>query len=297
MISASNYPPRKVNLTSGPTEHVIRIRKENKDLIRITGKVVDAETKQPIEKFTVNNTQEYGNLSLSAEGRQGEFALEVRQSDFPQGYYPGFKLRLNADGYAPFLTEQMEFLEGDRTLEISLKKGTGGLAGTIHLPNGEPAADAKIFLTATDGSIYSHRPGEFTRHGTGVTGKTEADGRFSLAAAANEPKSVVVTHDEGFAALTFEQFRSSLDIKLQAWGSIEGTMRIGSKPGSQERVYLYTSGNWDRISSFSFIIRSKLTRTESLFSTRFHRAHVSSTDSRVVNDQDRASSAIRRPCW
>lgn len=201
MINASNYPPRKVTLTSGPAEHLIRIRKENKDQIRITGKVVAVETKQPIEKFTVNNTQEYGNLSLSAEGSKGEFSLEVRPSNFAQGYGPGFKLRIVADGYAPFVTDQMEFLEGDRTLEIALKKGEGGLTGLVRLPNGEPAADAKIFLTAADGqmysSIYSHRAGEFTRQGAGVSGKAGEDGRFSLPVTAGEPKNVVITHDEG----------------------------------------------------------------------------------------------------
>jgi hypothetical protein len=42
MIGASNYPPRKATLTSGPTEHVIRIRKENQTE-SITGRVVDAK--------------------------------------------------------------------------------------------------------------------------------------------------------------------------------------------------------------------------------------------------------------
>jgi hypothetical protein len=32
----------------------------------------------------------------------------------------------------------------DRTLEVALKKGESGFAGTVRLPNGEPA-QAKIF--------------------------------------------------------------------------------------------------------------------------------------------------------
>jgi peroxiredoxin len=252
MVHATNYPPRKAILTSGPTEHLIRLRKENKDVIRITGKVVDAESKQPIESFTVKNTQEFSNLRLSAEGSKGEFTLEVRQSDFSQGYYPGFKLRITAEGYESSVSEPMEFLEGDRTLAVELKKGAGGLAGVVRLPDGAPAMEAKVFGIPKDRVLYSHQPGEFRSHDGAVTVASDAEGRFKLPASPDETASIVVTHENGFAAMTVEDFRVSSEIKLQAWGSIEGAIRLGSKPGSKERVHLYNGANWHPTQMYQF---------------------------------------------
>jgi hypothetical protein len=49
-------------------------------------------------------------------------------------------------------------------------------------------------------------------------------------------KSVIALNEEGYAQVSLEQLKSSLQITLQKWGRIEGTLRVGRHVGTNEQV-------------------------------------------------------------
>src|SRR5205807_2277491 len=63
------------------------------------------------------------------------------------------------------------------------------------------------------------------------------DGRFSLPPQ-DGPYSVVVLHDRGFAAIGVGPGAPPSAITLRPWGRVEGTLRIGSRPGAKQAVSL-----------------------------------------------------------
>jgi peroxiredoxin len=71
--------------------------------------------------------------------------------------------------------------------------------------------------------------------------KMDSDGRFMLAPF-EQSYSVVVAHQRGFAILKSAPVRGTRDapaeITLQPWGRVEGTLRIGNRPGVRQRVNL-----------------------------------------------------------
>jgi hypothetical protein len=69
--------------------------------------------------------------------------------------------------------------------------------------------------------------------------KTDQDGKFTFEPMP-EAHTVVATHQKGFAVAKTEQFSSSITLDLQPWGRIEGVLRVGSKPGANQRVALST---------------------------------------------------------
>jgi hypothetical protein len=71
-------------------------------------------------------------------------------------------------------------------------------------------------------------------------GKTDANGRFSLLKS-GEDYSLTATHERGFAYVTREEFQTAAAIIVQPWGRIEGMLRIGSRPGTNETVIAATA--------------------------------------------------------
>ena len=66
---------------------------------------------------------------------------------------------------------------------------------------------------------------------------TGEDGKFELP---NEDNidAIIAVHKEGYAQVTPESLKSSPQIKLQSWGTIEGILKIGNRSGTNEMVYL-----------------------------------------------------------
>lgn len=66
-ILPTNGPIRKVTLRAGEPEPTIVIRAEQAELIRLTGTVMDAETEEPVQDFTVESA---GAGAFKAGGRR-----------------------------------------------------------------------------------------------------------------------------------------------------------------------------------------------------------------------------------
>ena len=91
----------------------------------ITGRVIDAETKLPIESFVVqkgfegfNNEPDgvYWETSADTRGRNGQYTKSITMPPHNGSY----RYRVLADGYEPRMSESVKFDEGEVELDFEL---------------------------------------------------------------------------------------------------------------------------------------------------------------------------------
>lgn len=111
------------------------------------------------------------------------------------------------------------------------------IKGIVLSPSGQPVADAKVVLQV-DGIYLMLGRATFQGNdlrGDGLLVNSRADGTFTLPMFAGT-ESVVALNEDGFARVMLEDFKKSPEIRLQKWGQIEGTLKVGHYPGADERV-------------------------------------------------------------
>jgi uncharacterized GH25 family protein len=213
-VYKSGYMQNEPTLEPGDQEHLITLQFP----LRIHGKVIDAETREPLKSFTVVPGIDWGN------GQQPHWERHNAQQQADGTYsltfnYPraGHFVRVEAQGYIPAASRSVAGDEGDVEINIELKKGKG-LAGTVFQPDGKPAAGAKVILATPSQSAYIKNGREIQGYGC-PTATTNQTGRFEFPPQM-DPWQIVVVHDTGYGELG-EKDASSLDIKLQPWGRVE----------------------------------------------------------------------------
>ena len=60
---------------------------------------------------------------------------------------------------------------------------------------------------------------------------------------APEEFHLIAAHNQGFAWVTNKELAASGDLRLEPWGRIEGTLKIGRELGAGERISLQRGGN------------------------------------------------------
>jgi hypothetical protein len=112
------------------------------------------------------------------------------------------------------------------------------IEGVVRLPDGSPAAGAEVALAMKTAAPYIQdgRIAEPKRHPTAIA-RTDGTFRFE---AQTERAIVMVFHDRGFAEATEAQLAElpAHAMTLQSWGRVEGTIRVGARPGAREPVTL-----------------------------------------------------------
>jgi beta-lactamase regulating signal transducer with metallopeptidase domain/peroxiredoxin len=209
-------------------------------VLRVSGRVTDAQTGKPIDEF------------VAAEGIL--LPLPLRHSTHwsprwtfrnPEGRYRlvfgnasalGHRIRIEAEGYAPQQSRIFRDEERKVSLDIKLTKSTGP-QGVVRLPDGKPAAGAEVFLYSKGNRIYV-RNGKPDSRGNLDCVRTGPAGKFSLGAQIGLYR-IFVFHPQGFGEVSQKQLQDSLEITLQPWARLEGTLRIGSRPAADHIVSLH----------------------------------------------------------
>ena len=205
--------------------------------LTLTGKVTDAESGKPIETFKM--TRGYSQSFSSGEtgtiwdfhqrwfGTNGSYMVVFDEENIPH-------IRIEADGY-DILEVKPQFPTGIVSVcNFQLQKSDSGRAirGSVLLPDGRPAAGVDVALSTFQvgitvagtkfderlmGNDIFNRPAEFRQ-------KTGVDGSFSF-----RPKpsahTVIAVSDAGIGKAHCFDFSKPLEIRLQPWGRIEGTVR------------------------------------------------------------------------
>jgi protocatechuate 3,4-dioxygenase beta subunit len=246
-MTLSNRPlsPRK-------EEYVFRVPKA----LVISGKVVDAETHQPIKGFRL--TSGYLWMGQQVVWDQNNNAAptgstyEIRKND-----ETGANLvRVEADGYMPAVSREIKSDEAKVTIDFELLKGKT-VALTVLTPDGAPAVRAKVAIPGPgehvmiSGSQMQEQGGDgpleglivglvrqFRRAGRvgwAAVHETDKDGKFR-AEAKNSNCWIVVTHPSGFAELTGMPNANPRIIKLKPWARIEGTYQVARRPQAKAQM-------------------------------------------------------------
>ena len=114
-----------------------------------------------------------------------------------------------------------------------------GIASIVKLPDGRPLAGAEVVLVSPlqPAFLTNGLSPESEDHRIARTG---ADGHFTFPPL-EPPYTIVVLHlDRGFAEQTIGNASARLpaELTLRPWGRVEGTLRIGRRPGAGERLTL-----------------------------------------------------------
>ncbi len=217
---------------------------------RLSGKVIDAETREPIKKFKLTFGTSYGgpdepvrwDRNQVTSGTNGAYSVT---STAQRGNY--IKYQVTADGYWPAATPA--YLEsGTQVFDFELKRGTG-LSGVLELPNGDPVAGATIILADKTEGAYMDKEGEF-RSGLYQSERavTDAHGRFQFAPRL-DAHSVLVAHEQGYAEVRADKVAATGKVVLEPWGRVKGILKVG-KPAPNQCVALnnihYPYGDGER---------------------------------------------------
>ena len=257
-----------------------------KPALRISGRVLDAETGEPIENCrmvpsmsereeTAHVTWQSQYLKNFSEGRY------VYETDRP---WEKTRLRIEAEGYLPALTRSVD--KGE-VVELDVKLERKVLTGMVRLPNGKPAAGAQVALASWTNEIKVD-DGELSYQGHGSKFRrvleTDEHGIFAIPAEI-DPSVLIVAHPEGYAehpnAQTSLARRLPLNplhandksqddtevIMLEPWGRVEGRAMLDTKPVVGAKYWI-SQGRSDDVHVWSH------TNVETVGDGRFEVEHV-----------------------
>ncbi len=240
-ITASGYAPRVVKLRASSSESLIRLHLGDNDPINVTGHVTDAVSGARLDHFQIKISHQMmvGDIpqgpTQDFDGSNGEINIELSRKDFPVGFGEAWIMTIEADGYDSFVSRHYEREEGDQQLDFKLKPG-GTVQGVIRTPAGEPAASAQLAFTIHgDAAIPCSKPGQLSPQD--LKTETGGDGQFKL----KKPllaSNLVIFHDTGWSVVPVTTGAQKAEITLSAWGRVEGTVSVGTKPAAGRNINL-----------------------------------------------------------
>jgi thiol-disulfide isomerase/thioredoxin len=218
----------EVEVAGGAPERTVTLKGEH----RVTGRVTDAVTGQPIPAFTVIPLDVFRKDFLHAErshavaGQDGRLSFLANRNDI------ALRLRIEAPGYRT--QDGPEFRLGadaSRTQDFRLQPSPP-VTGAVLDANGQPVPKAVVLLaTPTQAASLSS---EWDNHKV----VTDAAGRFAFPDP-GEPWAVVVQADAGFALADFPADKHDAGtLRLRPWASVRGRFRDGGKPVNEATMML-----------------------------------------------------------
>lgn len=207
----------------------------------VVGRVIDAETKEPIERFQVvpgicGDPQDERSLPLQwvaseiSEGRDGQFEYRCVYDYFAH------KVKVQARGYLPAESRDIQSNEGRIEITFELQRGAD-IDMRVMTPDGRPAEGAKVAL-GLSGSQIQVLNGDMDDGSTLAQREVvNAVGRFRFPAP-GALYQLVITHETGYAHIDSEKTERLDLVKLTPWAQAEGTYRVAGKPAPGVSIYL-----------------------------------------------------------
>ncbi len=206
----------------------------------IRGKVIDAETKQPVKSFTVVPGLRWDDGSIHWS-RSEQFAAVDGQYQLRHVHDQEARLvRIEAEGYQPAVSRNIKSDEGQVTIDFELRTGKD-LAATVLTSEGVPASNARVALGLAGSQIIVRNGDIDLRQTYCAHRETTAEGKFRFPPE-EKPFQIVITHPQGYMYLdaTAETFPAT--ITLEPWAKVEGTFRIGKDPVPRVPLSLNPAG-------------------------------------------------------
>lgn len=210
---------RQIEVKADAEEHTITMQ----PVLRVSGRVVDANTGDPISTFKVIPGYGEGDGEAvwlradSRRGTNGEFTFNFSESRQP------WRLAIEAEGYERLVSSEIPpYFRDTLVLQMKPADAAKGIRGVVLLPDGKPAAGAQVAKLTLD----YRRPlqdARFRDTGVGLLTNADATGSFSFAPD-SRAHSVAAVSPDGFAKLRVTDPSKPVVLRLHAWGRIEGTV-------------------------------------------------------------------------
>jgi len=175
---------------------------------------------------------------IAVTDAQGQFVLSA--NDPYPGHLRAHLLEVTAEIEARGFVRQKTTIEvGVAATKIVLGKGGGTIEGTVLLPDGRPAEGAFVALKKA-GKGLNLRDGRLAGYPNDTIATTDAAGHFVLPSD-SDATALFASHSAGLGKITTNSSITSggtCEVALQPWGRIEGTLRIGNRPGTNETIEL-----------------------------------------------------------
>lgn len=227
LLVESNAAPVLLELRPAPATESHQIQRTP---TRFSGTVVDADSGAAVPRFKVLLDPCGTSRRRLGEGRDGVFDWET-----PLTFVAEYTLEVDAEGYEPQVSSVRQTADGGQNFEFRLRQG-GPLAGQVFQPNGQPAVDAAVGLQGDEFGPFFQPPAKLVQASLEPVNQTRTDseGAFSLKTKIGAT-SILVVHESGCAVVPALP-GTNLVIQLEAWGSIEGTLYVGSAPAAGQTV-------------------------------------------------------------
>ena len=205
-----------------------------KPSLAIHGKVRDAETNQSVEHARV----EFGAIDARTGDVSSWSGPPRDAASVYRGYlsinFPveadAYKIRLTANGYAPFVSRAFrrdEKVVVDYDINLVQGRPSGALA-TVLRPDGKPLAGARVYSTQLNEGL-NVQDGVVTSRGVGGRELlTAADGTFPIPAY-DKPFLVLILGDDLFAYASEKVLSDSPRIQARPYGKVEGRYFVGTR--------------------------------------------------------------------
>jgi RNA polymerase sigma factor (sigma-70 family) len=247
-----------VKLRPDGEEHVVTLP----PALTISGTVRDADTAQPIPHFklitgwpqfnpssgvTNNQWSTLDRFWLNFEG--GKFQHVYEEPVIVNSGNPAYVFKIQADGYAPFITRVVNGDETEARFEISLHAASATIVHVV-LPDGRPVRQAQVGLVS-GGAQLRLAPGGFdtsARSGANLV-LTDDSGQFSLPPD-SEVERIVVANPDGFVEAPRAQLATAATLVLQPWGRLQGALTSNGQPlAGHSLLFEYGSGDRNALSA------------------------------------------------
>ncbi len=205
----------------------------------VSGKVVNAATKQPIKNFRVvvgsrfQTNEIFWNRNEPYAATDGRYEVRLTRAE------AATLIRIEVDGYRAAVSREIRPYEGTIAVDFALEPGRD-VVGKVVTPRNAAAPGAKVALGIA-GSQIIVKNGEIDPSMTFCARtQTGEDGRFRFPAQDGNFQLVIV-HPTGFAHLRSKPDWSARIIHLEPWARVEGTYRIGKAPAANVPIELDVS--------------------------------------------------------
>jgi uncharacterized GH25 family protein len=207
--------------------------------LRISGNVVDADTSAPVPEFRIVTGQLHinhydWNATNILDGKKGTYLITLPKQVEPH------LLQVQANGYYPEISRTFKDDEGDGIADFRLKRGQP-LSGKVQLPDGKPASKAQVALCTPDNEVVIGESGLLDSD-LGCKSETDQHGEFVFQPR-RDIKWIAAANEQGYAEVFNDDFRRSPTLILKPWGRINGSLRSGSLPCTNQLLKLVRVGS------------------------------------------------------
>jgi RNA polymerase sigma factor (sigma-70 family) len=241
-------------LRASGEEHVITL----KPSFRAVGRVVNADTGEPLAAFKAFPGYGSGysilpqwDLSDVVYGRNGYYELPFEEARAP------YSVRIMADGYEAVDSAPMTDEENPRTFDAQLHRARPDRAikGVVFLPTGKPAAHTDVGVCTIEKSVMIGH-WRISQSSRARPIKTDDEGRFEFPPDPNAHTLVAVSR-EGVARVGLKGPTDSLEIRLEPWGRIEGTVRLERAADREVLLFDHSRDHFQGGTSMGFDFKTK----------------------------------------